>query len=272
MNLEQIKETLVSLATVWGIKIIGVVVAVIAGWMIAGWLSKRLANALEGRGIDATVARFLANIVRWGVIVVVIVGCLGVFGIETTSFAAVLASAGLAVGLAFQGTLSNFAAGVMLVVFRPFKSGDVVKVAGVVGACEEIDLFTTLLKTPDARRIIIPNSQIVGAIIENLSHFEERRVDISVGVAYDASVGGTRDVLEKAASQINGVLKDPAPAAFLHSLGDSAVTWQVRVWCKADDYWDVYEATTRKTKEALDEAGLGIPYATMDVNLVQAAQ
>ncbi len=272
VNLQSLQEELVTFATVWGIKVIGVVVAVVVGWMVAGGVSKRMASAIESRGIDRTVSRFLANIVRWGIIVVVVVGCLGVFGIETTSFAAVLASAGLAIGLAFQGTLSNFAAGIMLVVFRPFKSGDVVKVAGVVGACEEIELFTTILKTPDARRIIIPNGQIIGAIIENLSHYEQRRVDISVGVAYNATVGETREVLEKAAKQVAGVLQEPAPEAFLEALGDSAVTWQVRVWCTPDDYWNVYQATTRATKEALDRAGLGIPYATMDVNLIQAAQ
>ncbi len=271
MNVEALKTVLMEFVVVWGLRVIGVLVALVVGWAFAGWLSRKATHAIERRNIDATVARFIGNLLRWALIVAVVVGCLGVFGLETTSFAAVLASAGLAVGLAFQGTLSNFAAGIMLVVFRPFGAGDVVKVAGVIGSCEEIQLFSTVLKTADARRIIIPNSQVFGAVIENLSFYETRRVDVPVGVAYGADVSKTREVLTAAARSTEGVLDEPPAVAFLEKLGDSAVIWQVRAWAKTTDYWVVHEAIVRGAKEALGEAGLEIPYPTVDVNLIKDA-
>ncbi|MBW2263417.1 MAG: mechanosensitive ion channel family protein, partial [Deltaproteobacteria bacterium] len=183
------------------------------------------------------------------------------------SFAALIAAAGLAVGLAFQGTLSNFAAGVMLLVFRPFKVGDLVTTAGNLGIVQEIELFTTELSTLDNRKIVVPNGSIFGSVIENLTHNDTRRVDVPVGVEYSADVDETRKVLEAMIPSIPAVLEDPAPQVFLAELGASSVDWQVRVWCKTEDYWDVYQATIRAAKMALDEAKLGIPFPQMDVHL-----
>jgi small conductance mechanosensitive channel len=271
MNVQDIKAILIPFVATWGVRVIGVLVALFAGWMFAAWVRATVASRLEARGLDKSLSRFLANILRWALIACAVIGCLGVFGVETTSFAAVLASGGIAIGLAFQGTLSNFAAGVMLVFFRPFTVGDVVKVAGATGAVEEIDLFTTSLKTFDNRRVIIPNTSVFGAVIENLSFYEERRVDISVGVAYDADIEQTRAVLTEVAGGIGEVLSEPAPQVFLSALGDSAVAWQVRLWCRTDDYWRVHETATRDVKAALDAHGLNIPFPQMDVHLMNAA-
>jgi small conductance mechanosensitive channel len=205
-------------------------------------------------------------LLRYGIIAVAIVGCLGVFRIETASFAALLAAGGLAIGLAFQGTLSNFSAGVMMLILRPFNVDDFVNVAGQSGKVIAIDLFTTELATPDNRKVVIPNNQVFSAVIDNYTHHDTRRVNIDVGVEYSADIDQTREVLEKVPAMVEGVIDDPAPQIFLSGLGASSVDWVVRVWCKTDDYWDVHQATIRATKKVLDEAGLGIPFPQQDVH------
>ena len=201
------------------------------------------------------------------ILVAAVLACLGVFGIETTTFAAVIGAAAFAVGLAFQGTLSNFASGVLLLVFRPYGVGDVVSAGGQTGKVDAIGLFTTTLDTPDNRRIIVPNSAVTGGVIENISHHSTRRVTVAVGTDYGADLDAVRAVLEKMAPTLPGVLQDPAPQIFLDSLGDSCINWQVRVWCKTGDYWDVWQATTSATKKALDGANVGIPFPQMDVHV-----
>jgi small conductance mechanosensitive channel len=196
---------------------------------------------------------------------------LGIFGVETTSFAAVLAGAGLAIGMAFSGTLGSFAAGVMLLAFRPFKVGDVVTVAGVTGKVDQVGIFSTTLDTPDNRRFIIPNASITGSTIENISHHPVRRADVSVGTDYSADVDQTRAVLERVANELPGRLQDKDPQVVLVELGASSVDWQVRIWVDAADFWAVKEAATRAVKVALDEAGIGIPFPQMDVHLDQPA-
>jgi small conductance mechanosensitive channel len=257
---------LVNLGTTYGLKVIGVIVALVVAWTIAGWLRNKLQRSLEKRNFDATLTRFFANLTRYAILVGTVLGCLGVFGIQTTSFAAVIGAAGLAIGLAFQGTLANFSAGVMLLIFRPFKVGDVVSAGGVTGKVEEIELFTTTLNTPDNRRFIVPNRGIFGGNIENLTHHPTRRVDIAVGADYAADVDRTREVLEAMVAEIPDTLKDPPPQIFLKELGASSVDWVVRVWVNTEDYWDVYQETIRRTKQALDAAGIGIPFPQMDVH------
>lgn len=266
LDISHLLSTLTDIGTTWGLRVIGVLVALFIAKLVAGWAKRSITNTLEKRKFDQTLTRFFANMARYAILAGAVIGCLGVFGIETASFAAVIAAGGLAVGLAFQGTLSNFAAGVMLIVFRPFKVGDVISVAGMVGAVEELELFTTELTTPDKRRLIIPNSAIFGATIENITHHETRRVDVPVGTDYGADIDETRKVLEEMAPKIPGVLSDPAPQIFLAGLGASSVDWQVRVWCKTSDYWDVLQATIRDTKVALDGAGIGIPFPQTDVH------
>jgi small conductance mechanosensitive channel len=246
--------------------IVGALVAIFVGWLVAGWVARKIRRVVERRNLDATLGAFFANVARYLILIAVLLGVLGVFGIETSTFAAVIGAAGLAVGLAFQGTLSNFASGVMLLVFRPFKVGEFVEAGGEKGTVMEIELFHTELKTPDAKRVIVPNGKIWSDSITNFGHFTERRVDVDVGVDYSADIDEVRVVLQRVAEAIPDGLNEPPPAAFLKGLGGSSVDWQVRVWANTDDYWKVHEQIVRDVKKALDEAGIGIPFPQMDVH------
>jgi small conductance mechanosensitive channel len=250
----------------YGPKVVGVLVALLVGWIVAGWLESLVRKSLDKRNFDATLTRFFSKLARYVIIIGVVLGCLGVFGIQTASFAAVLAAAGFAIGLAFQGTLGNFSAGVMLLVFRPFKVGDFVEVNTETGTCEHIDLFTCEFRTLDNKKLIIPNSAVFGSTITNYTGYDTRRVDVDVGADYSADIDATRKALEQAAASIHGMIKDPAPQVFLKALGGSSVDWQVRVWCKTADYWDVWQATTQACKASLDAAGISIPFPQQDVH------
>ncbi len=258
---------LLPLVSMYAVRVAGVLLFLIVARIIAGWLGRLLAKSMDKAGTDPTISRFMAGMVRTVIMIMAVVACLGVFGVETTSFAALIAGAGLAIGLAFQGTLSNFSAGVMLLVFRPFKAGDVVSVAGQTGKVEGISLFTTTMDTPDNRRIILPNGSIFGSTIENITHHDLRRVSVDVGVDYSADIDKTREVLMQAIGKVELGLADPAPAAVLTGLGASSVDWQVRLWCRTGDFFTVLDELTRVVKMSLDEAGIGIPYPQMDVHL-----
>lgn len=251
----------------YGIALVKVLVILFIGWVLAAWVRRVSRKIMNKAGVDLTLAKFGSNMARWAVLAIVFISVLGIFGIETTSFAALIAAGGLAIGLAFQGTLGNMASGIMLLVFRPFKVGDVINAAGVVGKVDEIELFTTTLDTPDNRRIIIPNGAVFGSTIENISHHSTRRVDVGVGVDYGASIDETRTVLEKVVASIDNTLTEPASAVVLGDLGDSAVTWTCRVWVNSGDFWGVKEALTREVKLQLDAAGIGIPFPQMDIHV-----
>lgn len=263
--IEQLDMTLL---TSYATSVIGVLLLLLVAWLVAAWTRRATRRGLERAGVDATLTRFLANFVRYTVLVVAVIACLGVFGVETTSFAAILAAAGFAIGMAFQNTLSNFSAGVMLLVFRPFNVGDVVEVSSVRGRVREIELFTTLLDTPDNRRIVVPNGQVFGNIIENETFHDTRRVEVLVGTDYPADLEETRKVLEEVAARHHqDDIEDKEPQVYLDELGGSAINWKVRVWCRTDDLWTVREQLTHSVKDALDDAGIGIPYPQMDVHL-----
>ncbi len=253
---------------VWAIVIL--IATLIVGKIIAGVVTRSSNRAR----VDETLSRFFGKLVYYLVLIIGVMFALGKFGIEVTSFAAILAAAGFAVGMALSGTLSNFAAGTMLLVFRPFKVGQIINAAGVVGKVHEIELFTTTLDTPDNRRIIVPNAAIYGGTIENISFHAERRVDVGVGCDYTADLDTTRGVLDQAAASLAGMAvqgEDRGHQVVLGDLGDSSVNWTVRLWVKAEDYWAAKEALTRAIKVHLDEAGIGIPFPQMDVHLGQGA-
>ncbi|MCA9296001.1 MAG: mechanosensitive ion channel, partial [Phycisphaerales bacterium] len=250
----------------WAFEIVGVFLLLFIAWLVARWLSRMTTRALTKAKIDLTLVRFFAKLVKWSIMLFAIMACLGQFGFEMTSFAAVIAAAGFAIGLAFQGSLSNFSAGIMLLVFRPFKVGDVVNVAGTSGKVFEIELFTTAIDTFDNRRFIVPNSAIFGATIENVSYHGTRRVDVNVGASYDADIDATRAALKSAIETIENRIDEPESVVVLKELGASSVDWTVRVWVKASDYWPTKEALTRAVKMKLDDAGIGIPYPQMDVH------
>lgn len=262
----------ISLAEYYGLRVALVLVLLTLAWTLAGWLSRLVRTSLRRLKFDETLTLFLAKLVWWGVIVLAALACLSRFGVETTSFAALIGAAGFAVGLAFQGTLSNFAAGAMLLVFRPYKVGDAVSLADHVGIVHEIELFTTTIDTFDNRRIIIPNSSIYGAVIENITYHPKRRVDVDVGVAYSADIDETRRVLTQAAKATEGALTDPEPAIVLQSLGASSVDWTVRVWGPTSDYLSIKQSLIREVKYHLDTAGIEIPFPQMDVHLDKVDQ
>lgn len=250
----------------YALQALGVLVALLAGWTVAGWTRRSMERAFERTKFDLTLGRFFSNLARYAILTGTVLGCLGAFGVETTSFAAVIGAAGLAIGLAFQGSLSNFSSGVMLLVFRPFKVGDVVNAAGVLGTVEQIELFTTELKTPDNRKIVVPNTAIFGGNIDNITAYPIRRVDVNVGVDYAADIDATRKVLEQVIASTDKRIEEPESVVFLKGLGASSVDWVLKVWCKTEDYWAVHEAVTRATKMALDREGIGIPFPQMDVH------
>lgn len=249
----------------YAVRVVGVLIVFAVGFYLSGFAGRLVERSLERAKVEPTLSRFARGAVRWTLLILVGIACLGAFGIETTSFAAVLGAAGLAIGLAFQGTLSSIAGGVMLLVMRPFKVGDVIEVAGRTGKVDEVGLFATTLDTPQNVRVILPNNAVFGAAIVNYTFHERRRVDVNVGVEYGASMERTRDVLLSAAKDIEGQVDEAV--AVLISLGDSALNWQLRLWCHPSNYTAVLEAGTEATKDALDAAGLGIPFPQLDVHV-----
>lgn len=252
----------------YGTRVVGVVLLLLAAFTVGKWARRKTYRRLErSPRTDPTLNKFLAGLAYYAIVGFALLASMNLFGIDVTSFVAVLAAAGFAVGLAFQGSLSNFAAGVMLLVFRPFGVDDKVSVAGVTGTVDEVGLFTSTLDTPDNRRFIVPNSEIFGSTIENYSYHDSRRVDVAVGTDYEADLGATRSVLETAAASVEGRLEEPEPQIYLDELGGSSINWSVRVWAPTEEYWGVRERLTRRVKDALDDAGIGIPYPNMDVHV-----
>lgn len=266
MEPSEIQSTVEAVLTVIVPKIVGALLLLFAAWIVAKWLGNRVSKTV-GLKLDKTIANFMGSLVKYGILSMAILGCLRIFGIETTSFVALIGAAGLAIGLALQGTLTNFSSGVMLLLFRPFKVGDVISAGGVTAKVFEIGMFTTQLDTADNRRLIVPNGDIYGSSIENITFHPTRRVDVSVGTEYSANIGETRGILLKAVSSLEGVLADPAPVAMLTELGGSSIDWSVRVWANTEDYWAVRERVTQSVKDTLDEAGIGIPFPQMNVHL-----
>ncbi len=266
----QVSDRALRLIETYAVPAVAALVMLIVAFIVAGWAGALVRRGCERSKVDIMLARFLGKITRWVVLILALLSILSYFGVQTTGFAAVIGGGALAVGLAFQGTLSNFAAGVMLLVFRPFKVEDVVTIAGETGKVFEIDLISTTLDTPDNRRIIVPNGSIFGSTIQNITHHDTRRVDVAVGVEYPADMDRTRQVLTEAVQGIEGVLCEPEPVIYLAELADSSVNWAVRVWSATDDYWAVRERLTRAVKLALDQADIGIPFPQMDVHLDKA--
>lgn len=240
------------------------IVAVLLG---AGWVSRITDRALTRARVEPTLSRFLANLVRYLVLLIGGVAILGTLGVETTSFAAALAAAGFAIGMALSGTLSNVAAGIMLLLFRPFKVGDAVTVNGVTARVYQINLFNTEFDTFDNRRVIMPNGSVFGNTIENISYHKTRRVEVNVGTTYSSNIDQAREVLMRAARGTEGILGDPEPVVLLLEMGSSSINWAVRVWVNSPDFWVVKDRLTRNVKVALDEAKIGIPFPQMDVHL-----
>ncbi len=238
----------------------------IIGKKVAQIIKRLSKKAFEKSGMDETLSNFLCDVIYGLMLVFVVLAALGQLGIETTSFIAILGAAGLAIGLAFQGALSNIGAGVMIIFFRPFKIGDFIDAAGVTGVVENINIFNTILKTGDNKVIIVGNSSIIGGNIINYSAKDTRRVDLTFGIGYDDDLKLAKQTLIDIINEDNRVLKDPQPFVAVSELADSSVNFVVRAWVKSPDYWGVYFDTLEKVKIVFDEKNISIPYPQMDVH------
>lgn len=256
----------IDLLETYAVPFVGGVVVLIVGWTLAGVLSRAVAAAMARSGrVDATLRSFLRSSVRYLIIAITIIAVLELFGVQTTSLIAVLGAASLAIGLALQGTLQNVAAGVMLIFFRPFKVGDFVEAGGVSGTVKEVGLFTTELATPDNVQIIAPNGGLWGSAVKNYSFHATRRVDLVFGVSYEDDLGLAIQTIRGVADADPRGLKEPAPFVAATSLSASSVDITLRIWCKSGDYWGLRLDLLRGVKEALDAAGVSIPYPHIHV-------
>jgi small conductance mechanosensitive channel len=262
----------VALVTTYGLSVIGAIVILIVGFVIAGWVRSSVSKGLSKfKRVDETLRGFFSSLAYYAVIIFTIIAVLSQFGVETTSFIAVLGAAGLAIGLALQGTLSNVAAGVMLLLFRPFKTGDYIEGGGLAGTVKSISLFVTELATPDNVQIIAPNSQLWGDAIKNYSFHPTRRVDIVIGIAYEDEIDKAIAAIVDEAQKDSRVHGDPAPMAAVTDLGDSSVNFTVRVWCNAGDYWPLKFDLTKNLKNRMDAEGITIPYPQRTLHTIAEA-
>jgi len=254
----------------WGLKILLALVIFYVGRMVVGVVVSSVKKLLLARKMDEILVSFLSSIIRWVLLLFVIVAALSQLGINTTSLVALLGAAGLAVGLSLQSSLSNFASGVMLIIFRPFTKGDFVEAGGAMGVVQSISIFTTTMTTPDNKEIIVPNGAILGNNITNFSARDTRRVDMVFGISYDSDIRQARQLLQEIIAADERVLSEPAPVIALSELADSSVNFIVRPWVKSSDYWPLLWDTTEAVKLKFDEAGITIPFPQMDVHLEQA--
>jgi len=255
----------------WAINIALAIVVFVVGRLVAKGLVKVLERVLQNANVDSMLIEFIGSIAKAALLLFVIIASLDMLGVDTTSLIAMLGAAGLAVGLALQGSLQNFASGVLLIIFRPFTIGDVIEAGGIIGKVEKITIFNTVMLTPDNREIIVPNGAIYGGTITNLSARDTRRIDMVFGIGYGDDIKKAKDTLMQVMGSDSRILKDPAPVVALAELADSSVNFVVRPWVKGADYWDVKFDLTENIKLAFDEKGISIPFPQMDVHMDQAA-
>ena len=266
-NANEYSQQLIDLIWVWGPKIITALLTLIIGLWIIGILTRSIGKGMDKRNVDPSLKPFIKSLINAVLKVMLIISVIGMVGIQATSFVAVLGAAGLAVGLALQGTLQNFAGGVIILLLKPFKVGDFVTVSGESGTVNSIQIFNTFLKTPDNKVIIVPNGQAANSITTNFSAEETRRVDFTFGVGYGDSTQKTRETLIDLINADDRILKDPEPFVAVSELGDSSVNFVVRVWVKGSDYWGVFFDMNESVYNKFNEVGLNIPYPQMDVHV-----
>jgi small conductance mechanosensitive channel len=267
-EVNQIWVQVQEIVTVWGLKVIAALAIFIIGRWIAMLIRRIVRRVMERAKVERIITGFVSSIAYIALLAFVVIAALGQLGIQTTSFIAILGAAGLAIGLALQGSLANFAAGFLMIIFRPFKVGDFIEGAGVAGIVEEIQIFTTTLKTGDNKIIIVPNAKLSGDNITNYSTQETRRVDMTVGVAYDADLAHVKQVLNDIISKDERILVEPPPQVAVAELADSSVNFVVRVWTKTADYWPVKFDMTETIKNRFDAEGIGIPFPQREIHIV----
>ncbi|MBY6109119.1 mechanosensitive ion channel [Halomonas sp. DP1Y21-3] len=269
-------EALIEFASTTGLQFLINLVAAAAIFIIGRWVAKAVhrvvVKGMQRADVEPLLVKFLGNILYALLLTFVILAAISRIGIQTASLIAVIGAAGLAVGLALQGSLANFAAGVMVIIFRPYRIGDYVEAGGVSGTVEDVQIISTELSTPDNRKIIVPNGQMMSGAVVNYSAHATRRVDLTVGVGYDDDIDTVRRVLESVVADDPRVLSEPAPNIRMNAMGDSSITWIVRPWVQASDYWDVYWEMTEEIKRRFDREGISIPFPQRDVHLYHHAK
>lgn len=272
--MEQLQQIL---DTAWGLvvanyrPVLAALIILLIGRVVAGWTRKLIRRGLTRGDVDATLVPFLTRLAYYAVIAVTVIAALNRLGVATTSMVAIFGAAGLAIGLAMQGTLSNFSAGVLILMKRPFNLGDFVEAGGTTGVVMEIGLIATTLRTGDNIKIVVPNSKVASATVSNYNGYDTRRVDLVMGIGYDDNIQTAIDTIRRIVTAHELVLADPEPQIAVSNLGDSSVDLVVRPWCNTDDYWTVRFDLTRSLKEGLEAAGCSIPYPQRDVHMYQVA-
>ncbi len=255
----------------FGIKIIAALAIFFIGRIVARFVTKGIHKLMASQDVDKILETFVSNLVYWALMIFVIIAAINQVGIQTTSLIAIMGAAGLAIGLAMQGSLANFAAGVLIVMFRPYKVGDFVEAAGIAGSVEEVQILTTVLKTGDNTQIVVPNAQIMGSIITNYSANDTRRIDLVVGIGYDDDIDKARDTIRALVDADERILKDPACLIAVSELADSSVNFVVRPWVKSGDYSGVKFDLTEAIKKRFDKEGISFPYPQQDVHIHQVS-
>ncbi|WP_022940549.1 small-conductance mechanosensitive channel MscS [Psychromonas hadalis] len=251
----------------YGLNIVAAFLTLFLGMLVARLIAGGFHKVLTKRKLDITIVDFVSHMVKYVIVAFVVIAALSRIGVQTTSFIALIGAAGLAIGLALQGSLSNFASGVLIIVLRPFKAGEYIEAAGIAGSVESVQIFATTLVTVDNKFVVVPNSSILSGNIINYSRKATRRIDLMIGVSYSADLAKTKAVLEKVVAANPKVLKDPAVLVAVAELGDSSVNLVVRPWVNSEDYWPVRFALMEAIKNGLDEAGIEIPFPQMDVHM-----
>ncbi len=264
-----VMEKLQTMGMEYGVKILGALIVLVVGMWIAKLIKKGVVRLMEKRNVDPTLISFVSSLLFMALKIFVIVAALEKLNIKTTSFIAILGAAGLAVGLALQGSLANFASGVLMIIFKPIKVGDFVEVGGVMGSVVEISILTTTLNSPDNKRIIVPNGQVMGGSITNFNANGTRRVDLVAGIGYGDNIDKAKAVLKTILASDERILKIPEATVAVVEMADSSVNFVVRPWCTGADYWDVYFDTTEAIKKRFDEEGISIPFPQSDVHLYE---
>jgi small conductance mechanosensitive channel len=267
--MEEYIEKLIELLVLYGPRVVGAILVLIVGYIVIKLITKGISRVFQKKEFDVSLQSFLLSLISITFQVLLWISVLGMIGIQMTSFIAILGAAGLALGLALSGTLQNFASGVMILVFRPFKVGDFIEAQGVAGIVKQIQIFNTILNTPDKKTIIIPNAQLSNTLMTNYSTEPQRRVDWTFGIGYGDSVAKAEEVLNKLIAQDERILKDPEHFIAVSGLGDSSVDLVVRAWVNATDYWGVFFDMNRNVYEEFSKAGLNIPFPQMDVHVHQ---
>jgi small conductance mechanosensitive channel len=269
MDLNDLTAKIWELVTIYGIKVLAAIAIFIIGKWVAKAIRGLVQRMMRKANMDETLLKFVGNLTYIALLAFIIIAALSQLGIQTTSFIAVLGAAGLAVGLALQGSLANFAAGFLMILFRPIRVGDYIEGAGVAGTVEEIQIFTTTLVTPDNKTVIIPNGSLTGDNIVNWTMKGTRRVDLVMGIGYDDDIDKAKKIMADVIAGDERILKDPAPQIAMIELADSSVNFVVRPWVNASDYWGVYMSVTEQIKKAFDANGISIPFPQRDVHLYQ---